>query len=110
MLRSERGLSVNTLNSYRLDLDKLSFFLRGEGSKDAVSLARRDVPGLLAFVHRQGLSPASLARSLAAWRGFYRFLLSEGEIRESPFINLATPKATARLPKALSLAQVQRLL
>jgi len=110
MLRSERGLSVNTLSSYRLDLDKLSSFLRGERSKDAVSLARDDVPGLLAFVYQQRLSPASVARSLAAWRGFYRFLLGEGDIRENPFINLATPKATARLPKSLGLDQVQRLL
>jgi len=110
MLGSERGFSANTLNAYRLDLRKLSGFLQGQGCKDAVSLTRRDIPGLLAFIHQQGLSPASVARSLAAWRGFYRFLLCEGEIHENPFINLATPKATARLPKALGREQVLRLL
>lgn len=110
MLKCERGLPVNTLEAYRLDLDKLTRFLRTEGLKGPVSLARGDVPALLSYLHQQGLSPASVARSLAAWRGFYRFLLGEGRIPDNPFINLVTPKATARLPKALVFEQIRRLL
>jgi integrase/recombinase XerD len=110
MLRSERGFSVNTLASYRLDLDKLLSFLRQEGRKNPVSLTKRDVPAMLAFLQYQALSPASVARCLAAWRGFYRFLLNEGHTQENPFVNLTSPKATLRLPKTLGLEQVERLL
>ena len=110
MLRSERGFSVNTLAAYRSDLEKLSSFLRKEGRKNPASLTRQDVPALLVFLQHQGLSPASVARCLAAWRGFYRFLLSEGDTLENPFMNLTSPKATLRLPKTLGLEQVERLL
>ena len=77
MLRSERGFPINTITAYRLDLDKLLTFLRKEGRKNPATLSRRDVPALLSFLQHQALSPASVARCLAAWRGFYRFLLSE---------------------------------
>jgi len=110
MLRSERGFPVNTLTAYRSDLVKLLTFLRKEGRKAPASLSRRDVPALLSFLQHQALSSASVARCLAAWRGFYRFLLSEGDIQENPFLNLTSPKATLRLPKTLHLEQVERLL
>ncbi|TLY20366.1 MAG: hypothetical protein E6K67_02525, partial [Nitrospirae bacterium] len=110
MLRSERGFPVNTLTAYRSDLVKLLTFLRKEGRKAPAALSRRDVPALLSFLQHQALSSASVARCLAAWRGFYRFLLSEGDIQENPFLNLTSPKATLRLPKTLHLEQVERLL
>jgi integrase/recombinase XerD len=110
MLTSERGFSVNTLDAYRQDLEKLVSFLRRQDRWDPAGLRRRDVPALLEYLHSYCLSPASVARHLAAWRGFYRFLLSEGHIQENPFLNLGTPKPTARLPKPLALEQVERLL
>ncbi len=110
MLSSERGFSVNTLDAYRQDLEKLVSFLRQQDRGDPDGLRRRDVPALLAYLHSHRLSPASVARHLAAWRGFYRFLLSEGHIQENPFLNVATPKPTARLPKPLAFEQVERLL
>ena len=109
-LRSERGLSVNTLEGYRRDLDKLQAFLRTHGRADPASLTRTDVPRLLEFLKGQRLAPPSVARCLAAWRGFYRFLLSEGHTTQDPFLNVTVPKATRRLPKALALVEVQRLL
>ena len=110
MLSSERGFSVNTVDAYRQDLEKLVAFLRQQDRTDPAGLRRRDVPALLEHLHSHRLSPASVARHLAAWRGFYRFLLSEGHIHENPFLNLGTPKPTARLPKPLALEQVERLL
>jgi len=110
MLSTERGYSVNTVNAYRQDIQKLLGFLRRKHGEDPRALRRRDVPELLEYLHRYRLSPASVGRHLAAWRGFYRFLLSEGHLKENPFINLATPKPTERLPKPLALEQVERLL
>jgi len=117
-LISERGLSMNTVEAYRRDLAKLQTFLKEGGREDPASLTRADVPPLLGFlrgqgqghVKGQGLSPPSVARAVAACRGFYRFLLSEGVIRHDPFLNVTVPKSSLRLPKALSFVEVQRLL
>ena len=109
-LVAERGLSANTLEGYRRDLEKLQTFLRTQRRSDPASLTRADVPGLLGFLRGQGLAATSVARCLAALRGFYRFLLSEGLTEHDPFLNVTVPKATQRLPKALAYAEVQRLL
>jgi integrase/recombinase XerD len=109
-LIAERGLSANTIEGYRRDLAKLQAFLQGEGRGDPAALVRADVPRLLGFLRSHGLSSPSVARSLAAFRGFYRFLLSEGAIHHDPFLNVAVPKASQRLPKALTFAEVQRIL
>lgn len=113
-LISERGLSANTVEAYRRDLAKLQAFFKGQGREDPASLTRADVPQWLGFLrgqgHSQGLAPPSVARTIAACRGFYRFLLSEGVIRHDPFLNVTVPQASLRLPKALSFADVQRIL
>jgi len=109
-LISERGLSANTVEGYRRDLTKLQAFLRGEGREDLTSLTRADIPQLLGFLRGQGLAAPSVARSLAAFRGFYRFLLSEGAVHHDPFLNVTVSKTSQRLPKALSFAEIQRIL
>ena len=109
-LIAERGLSANTVEGYRRDLAKLQAFLRGEGREATASLTRADIPRLLGFLRGQGLAAPSVARSLAAFRGLYRFLLSEGAIHHDPFLNVTIPKASQRLPKALTFAEVQRIL
>ncbi|TAL10451.1 MAG: site-specific tyrosine recombinase XerD [Nitrospirae bacterium] len=109
-LIAERGLSANTVEGYRRDLAKLRAFLKTEGREDPASLARADIPRLLGFLHGQGLAAPSVARGIAACRGFYRFLLNEGVIRHDPFLNVTVRKSSLRLPKALSFAEVQRIL
>lgn len=109
-LLAERGLSINTIEGYRRDLDKMQAFLRAQERSEVASLTRADVPRVLAFLREQGLAPTSVARCVAAWRGFYRFLLSEDHTGQDPFLNVTIPKATRRLPKALPFAEVQRLL
>jgi len=109
-LIAERGLSANTVAGYRRDLAKLQVFLRGDGREDPASLTRADIPPLLGFLRGQGLAPPSVARSVAACRGLYRFLLGEGVMRHDPFLNVTVPTSSLRLPKALSFAEVQRLL
>ncbi|TLY24684.1 MAG: site-specific tyrosine recombinase XerD [Nitrospirae bacterium] len=109
-LLSERGLSANTVEGYRRDLAKLQAFLRMQGRETPVALSRADVPRLLEFLRSQGLAPPSVARCLAACRGFYRFLLREGPLRQDPFLDVTVPKGSRRLPKALSVAEVRCLL
>jgi len=108
-LRVERRLADHTLDSYSRDLRGLAEFAAGQGSA-VEALDRR---ALEAFVRQQrtaGLSPRSVARSIAAVRGFYRFLVLDKQLAESPADDLRPPKAWPALPKFLSLEEVDQLI
>jgi integrase/recombinase XerD len=107
-LRFERRLAEHTLESYSRDLSALMQFA-GEAS---AAVEHLDRGALEAFVRQQmssGLSPRSVARSVAAIRGFYRFLVLDRRLEESPAADLQGPRAWAPLPKFLSLDEVDAL-
>jgi integrase/recombinase XerD len=108
-LRVERRLAAHTIESYARDLRALAEYAAGA----ARTLDGLDRPGLEAFVRQQmasGLSPRSVARSVAAIRGFYRFLLIEQRVEHSPADDLRPPRAWPALPKFLSLEEVETLI
>jgi len=108
-LAVERGLAGNTVDSYRRDLARL-----GRGlADDGVELARARPTDLAAQVRRlrhEGLSPRSISRAVSAARGFYAYLVAEGERSDDPAAELDSPKLLQRLPKVLSEEQVEALL
>jgi len=108
-LRVERRLAAHTLESYGRDLAALAQYAAGLGVKaDAL-----DRQALEAFVRRQitrGLAPRSVARSVAAIRGYYRFLVLDRRLASSPADDLQPPPAWPALPKFLSLEQVDSLI
>lgn len=108
-LRVERGLSPNTLTAYRSDLAKLSGFARMHG-KDILSLQQDDVTTFLSSLHKRGLDPKSIARSLVAIRGLYKFLIQDGHLRLDPSANIEAPKSWQSLPRFLDTDEVERLL
>jgi integrase/recombinase XerD len=108
-LRVERRLALHTLDGYGRDLAALAEFAAGR--KQAPE--RLDRQALEAFVRRQaarGLSPRSVARSVAAVRGYYRFLVLDRRLPSSPATELRPPRAWPSLPKFLSLDEVDALL
>jgi integrase/recombinase XerD len=106
---AERGLSRNTLQSYRRDLLKLANWLNGEGCT-LTAAARENLLGFLAGQMKQGLSPRSVARYLSGFRQFYRWQLRERRITEDPTALIDSPRLGRSLPKALSETDVERLL
>jgi integrase/recombinase XerD len=113
-LELERGLSRNTLEAYRSDLQQFGEFL----SRRAVDpLAVKPVE-LAAFVSelaegREGRKPvkaATLQRKIACLRSFYRHLRRDGILDYDPTSELRAPRSRARLPKVLSRDEVARLL
>ena len=108
------GLASNTLSLPR-DLHRYAGWLAAAGIDD---LARAGEPDLVAFRRAAGrqhpgrdpLPASSVARSLAAVRGFHRFLVRERLAGTDPSRDLGTPKVPASLPKALSVEQVEALL
>jgi integrase/recombinase XerD len=108
-LRVERRLADHTLESYARDLTALGRYAAAAGC----AIDALDRAALEAFVREQrasGLSPRSVARRVAAVRGFYRFLVLDRRIRSSPADDLRPPRAWPALPKFLSIDDVDRLL
>ena len=108
-LRIERRLAPNSVESYARDLVHLGRFAAGRG----VALTDLDRPALEAFVRAlmgAGMSPRSVARIVAATRGFYRYLLIGRRIATNPADDLQPPRAWATLPKYLSVEEVDTLL
>jgi integrase/recombinase XerD len=108
-LRIERRLSTNTLESYARDLTLLARF--AAGSEQA--LTSLDRVGLEEFVRElmaRGLAARSVARTVAATRGFYRYLALGRHIAANPADDLQPPRTFAALPNYLSIEDVDRLL
>jgi len=108
-LWAERGLSDNSLQSYRHDLRHLSQQLVKHGKK-LVNATREDLLTVLAAEVRQGKSPRSVSRYLSAYRQFYGWLVREGVIDKDPVALIESPKTGRGLPKALTEEQVEALL
>ena len=108
-LRDVRRMSANTIESYARDLAALAEF--AEHRELAVeSLTRRDLEAFVRSQMTKGLSPRSVARTVATVRGFFRFLALERKLDESPAADLKAPRAWPGLPKFLDLDEVDRLL
>jgi len=108
-LRVERRLAAHTLESYARDLRALAEFAAGE-RREPEALDRK---ALEAFVRQRmasGLSPRSVARSVAAIRGYFRFLVLDRRLEESPADDLRPPSAWPALPKCLSVDEVDALI
>jgi integrase/recombinase XerD len=108
-LRIERRLSGHTLESYARDLRSLEQFAVSNG-RAIESLDRRRIETFVGQQRARGLSPRSVARTVAALRGFYRFLVLERRLPRSPADDVRPPRAWPALPKFLSPEEVDRLI
>jgi integrase/recombinase XerD len=108
-LRVEKGLAANSIRSYEQDLIKLQEFA-DKKETDIKNLERADLREWIANLSKQGLSPRSVARIVAAARGFYKFLLIDGHIKKHPAEDLQTPQRGSYLPNFMNEDQVEELL
>jgi integrase/recombinase XerD len=110
-LAIERGLAKNTLLAYRRDLEKYQEFLAEREVVDVLDIDPTTITEFRLWLsQRQALSAASTARQLAAIKGFHRFLLDENITQLDPAAKVKPPKQQRRLPKAISISEMERLL
>lgn len=109
-LSVEKGLSSNTLESYRRDLQKFFLFLQEKNINNIEHISRTDLTDFLLKQKEKGLAPTTLTRNLASIRSFYQFLLKEQIITENPSTDLETPKTEKKLPRVLSFNEIELLL
>ncbi|MGB9011906.1 MAG: site-specific tyrosine recombinase XerD [Aeromicrobium sp.] len=111
----ERGLADNTVRSYRRDLRRYLGFLLARDLTDPARIGENDVTAFLGYL-RTGdddhapLGTASAARTIVAVRGLHRFLVREQIVSADVTASVKPPRPAARLPKALTVQQVEALL
>ena len=106
-LAHQRRASSHTLAAYRRDLALLA---AGAGARPLAELQPHDLRRQAMRLHGQGLSPRSVARTLSAWRAYYRWLARHGRLAADPCVGLKAPKRPRVLPKALSVERATALL
>ncbi|MCW2600639.1 MAG: tyrosine recombinase XerD [Frankiales bacterium] len=111
----ERGLADNTLSSYRRDLLRYVDYLALSGIAAVTDVREKDVAGFLAALRSGGeehppLSARSAGRAVVAVRGLHRFAVREGLTAVDPSSEVRPPAPARRLPKAISVEEVARLI
>lgn len=106
----EKGLATNTLDSYQRDLQKYLRFLKQQRIDHFEDTSRKTVSQFLLHEKNRGLAPSTLSRHLAAVRSFYNFLLQERVMQKNPAAETESPRNEKKLPKVLSLKDVELLL
>ena len=114
-LTVERGASAHTVAAYRRDLARYREFLTVRGVDELGAVGEADVTAFSAALHtgdadHPALAPSSVARALSAVKSLHRFAVDDGATPQNPASGVSPPQSGRRLPKALSLDQVQTLL
>ena len=105
----QKGLSGNTRENYRRDVDKYLSFLVDEKImlRDA---GADDIRAFLADLHDLGISPRSQARIISGLKSFYRFLRLEGYIEENPTALIEAPKIGLHIPEVLDVSEIDAMI
>ncbi|MFC9353952.1 site-specific tyrosine recombinase XerD [Arthrobacter sp. NPDC057013] len=111
----ERGLAANTLSAYRRDLARYSAYLAGQGLSSPADITRHHVTGFAQALSdgADGGTPLgvrSAARTVVAVRGLHRFWALEGTTTADPASDVHPPMPGKRLPKAITVDEVTRIL
>jgi len=114
-LAVERGLAANSLRAYRRDLQRYADWLRARGITELGDITARDVADFLVHLREgdedhQALSTTSAARTVVAVRGLHRFVFKEQYVAADVAVDVHPPAPQKRLPKAIPLSDVEKLL
>ena len=107
-LRIERGLSTNSISSYARDLAKFESFLISR-DRDFADLSPQDLTDFEVTLKSMGLALSSINRTLSAIKGFYKYVSLEFDIA-NPTLEIVSAKIARKLPKALSVDEVTKLI
>lgn len=105
----EKGLSPNTLNSYKSDLERYLTWIESN-SLIYNNVTRSDVLEYLAHLFGQKLEGKSVARNLSSLKAFHNYLILKDIIKDNPCEKIETPKFIKSIPSSLSEAQIEKLL
>jgi len=105
-LQAERGLSGNTVESYKSDVIKFI----DNTKKNIKEINKEDIQNYIDSLHSSNFSTATVARKLSSLRMFFLFWVGEGLIDQTPMNNIQSPRMEKKLPKFLSADEVKNLI
>ncbi|SES81871.1 tyrosine recombinase XerD subunit [Oceanobacillus limi] len=110
-LKIERGLSDNTIYSYKRDLNNYLKYIQKVTEKDSWDLVTRaDIIRFLHSLKDDGKSSSTIARTISSIRLFHQFLIREDVVHQDASLHIETPKIKRKLPDILSMGDVDNLL
>lgn len=109
-LSEERGLSRSTTESYRKDIALLIEFAEQRGVNEAADVNRTLLSLYLGNLRQRGRAPSTMMRCTVSIRSFFQYLMRRSVIVQDPSIHLEAPKPERKVPKGLSIDQVDKLL
>lgn len=110
-LEVERALSPNTIEAYRRDI--FAFFeyaLKTYNIENIEDIRRTHLSAYNRFLAQNGISPSSIVRKTASIKGFFRYLCLNDELKKNPALALSAPKIAKKLPKVISVKEIEKLL
>ncbi len=108
-IMTEKGLSPNTISSYELDLRGFLMFLKKK-ERSLKNFNRKDISDFLSFLREKRLNVSTIARNISSIRSLSRYLVIERIRDDDPAENIQSPRRWLRLPRAISIEDVIRLL
>ena len=109
-LLNMKHASANTVASYMRDIRQFSAYLSEVEELPAESCDRDCICRYVQHLTNQGKSPATISRTIASLKSFYRFCVDSGLLAENPVHNIPQPKAEKKLPQILTGREVELLL
>ena len=109
-LSVERGLSNNTLSSYKRDLSNFFGYIKKRRIVSIGKVTRQMITSFMLSEKDRGLSANSISREVACLKSFFKFLVRENKIKDNITSVIESPKLWKKLPSALDLSEVEKLL
>ena len=104
-LEIEKGLAQNTIDAYRRDLEEFAYDINSINS-----ITRMTINTYIRKLKENKLKPTSIIRKIASLRGFFKWLTASGMVKNNPAATLEQPKIPKRLPKVVSLKEIETML
>lgn len=109
-LDAERGLSENTISAYGRDLTAFLDLCEKNGALEIQNIEREQVNLYIMDLYEKKFSPTSVMRKIASLRGFFKWLCANEICKKNPTVTLEQPKVPKRLPKVMSVAEIEEIL
>jgi integrase/recombinase XerD len=109
-LSLERGLSSNTIESYKRDLKRYIKYLQTLKRKSFDKIKTQDISKLIMKLNKRGLSSSTISRNLSAIRSFHKYLIRENLALKNPSEGIEAPRLWRKLPVVLNIEEIKKLL
>jgi integrase/recombinase XerD len=109
-LEKDKRLSLNTLQSYRRDIEQYFSYLHEINLQNIANSNKTTVIAYLMYLQKKGRATSTISRNLASIRSFYQYIAKKKLIDQDPTAELESPKVEKKLPQILSTEEVELLL